>query len=305
MQKKIIVIRGGAIGDFVLTLPVISALKERFTQSRIAVMGYPHIVQLALLGGLADEIRSIDSRSLAPFFIPGGNLPLDMVGFFSDAAIVISYLYDPDEIFQENVLRCFNGVFISGPYKPSETSGIHATETFLKPLEQLAIFSPNSTPKIKIPSDENERHDKFWLAVHPGSGSETKNWPLPKWKDLINKLMELEQVKILLVGGEAEGDRLDLIASVIPEKKIELARSLPLKELALRMNKCDAFIGHDSGITHLAAALGLQGIALWGTSSLDIWKLRSEIFKVIKYPGGISNISIDEVFNELKSIITQ
>jgi len=71
------------------------------------------------------------------------------------------------------------------------------------------------------------------------------------------------------------------------------------------MNKCDAFIGHDSGITHLAAALGLQGIALWGTSSLDIWKPRSEIFKVIKYPGGISNISIDEVFNELKSIITQ
>ncbi len=305
MQKKIIVIRGGAIGDFILTLPVIAALKDRFPQSRIAVMGYPHIVQLALLGGLADEIRSIDSRSLAPFFIPGGELPLDMISFFSDASIVISYLYDPDEIFENNVLKCFNGVFIPGPYKPSEQLRIHATETFLKPLEQLAIFSPYSIPEIKIPSDDNDSSGEFWLAVHPGSGSETKNWPLPKWKDLINRLIEFERIRILLVGGEAEGDRLDLLSSMIPEKKIELARNLPLKDLALRMNKCDAFIGHDSGITHLAAALGLQGIALWSHSSLDLWKPRSDKFKVIKYPGGISNISVDEVFNELKSIIAQ
>jgi len=305
MQKKIIVIRGGAIGDFILTLPVIAALKERFSQSRIAVMGYPHIVQLALLGGLADEIRSIDSRSLAPFFIPGGNLPPDMISFFSDAVIVISYLYDPDEIFQENVLRCFNGVFISAPYKPSDELGVHATETFLKPLEQLAIFSPNPTPEIKISSDENKQSDEFWLAVHPGSGSETKNWPLPKWQNLISRLIEFEQIKILLVGGEAEGDRLDLLASMIPEKKLELARNLSLKDLALRMSKCNGFIGHDSGITHLAAALGLRGIALWGPSSLDIWKPRSEKFKVIKYPEGISNISVDQVFNELKSIIPQ
>jgi heptosyltransferase-2 len=59
-RGKILVIRGGAIGDFILTLPVFSALRQQFPQTRLDVLAYPHIAQLALVGGLVDEVRAID-----------------------------------------------------------------------------------------------------------------------------------------------------------------------------------------------------------------------------------------------------
>lgn len=304
MQNKILVIRGGAIGDFILTLPVLSALRERFPKSSIAVMGYPHIVQLAQLGGLADEVKSIESRQLAPFFAPNAKLPEETVKYFGEAAVIISYLYDPDEIFQDNVFRCFHGTFIVGPHRPSETLKIHATETFLKPLERLAIFSPDPTPRIKIQKESKNNQKNFiWVAAHPGSGSENKNWPENKWAKLFEELSHIENIKILLIGGEAEGQKLDRLASIIPNEKLELARSLPLKDLAVRMNNCDVFIGHDSGITHLAAALGLDGIALWGPSELAIWRPRSDKFQIIQNAIGINYITVDEVLCALKNIL--
>lgn len=304
MQNKILVIRGGAIGDFILTLPVLSALRERFPQSIIAVMGYPHIIQIAQLGGLADEIKSIESRQLAPFFAPNSKLPEETARYFGEAAVIISYLYDPDEIFQDNVFRCFHGTFIAGPHRPSESLKIHATETFLKPLERLAIFAPDPTPRINIQRESKKEGDNFiWLAAHPGSGSESKNWPENKWVYLFQELSKIERLKILLIGGEAEGEKLDRLASIIPNEKLELARSLPLKDLAIRMNNCDAFIGHDSGITHLAAALGLNGIAIWGPSEPAIWRPRSDKFRIIRSDIGINYIQVEEVLSELKKIL--
>jgi heptosyltransferase-2 len=61
--SKILVIRGGAIGDFILTLPVLSALRQQFPNAKLEVLGYPHIAQLAVTGGLADAVRSIEAQA--------------------------------------------------------------------------------------------------------------------------------------------------------------------------------------------------------------------------------------------------
>src|SRR5260221_5504612 len=60
-QGNILVIRGGAIGDFILTLPVLSALRQHFPRVRLEILGYPHIAHLALAGRLADHVRSIEA----------------------------------------------------------------------------------------------------------------------------------------------------------------------------------------------------------------------------------------------------
>ena len=62
-QGKILVIRGGAIGDFLLTLPVFSALREQFPSTHLELLGYPHIAQLALEAGLVDRMQPIEARS--------------------------------------------------------------------------------------------------------------------------------------------------------------------------------------------------------------------------------------------------
>ncbi|PYI86080.1 MAG: hypothetical protein DME26_09685, partial [Verrucomicrobia bacterium] len=130
-KPKILVIRGGAIGDFILTLPALAALRRQFPQAHLEVLGYPHIVQLALAGGLVDRAQPIEARGLAGFFARGGELASELVDYFSEFDIVISYLYDPDEIFQTNVGRCLHGQFIAAPHRPDETKRLHATKVYL------------------------------------------------------------------------------------------------------------------------------------------------------------------------------
>src|SRR6266568_852494 len=137
---KILVIRGGAIGDFILTLPALVALRQQFPNARLEVLGYPHIAQLALAGGLAADVKSIEARALAGFFARDGQLDESLANYFSGFALIVSYLYDPDDIFQSNVRRCSAAQFIVGPHRPDERLALHATEVFLKPLERLAIY---------------------------------------------------------------------------------------------------------------------------------------------------------------------
>jgi len=96
-RGKILVIRGGAIGDFVLTLPAIAALRRHFPDAHLEVLGYPHIIELALAGGLAERAQSIEARSLAGFFARHGDLAEELSDYFSEFDLIVSYLYDPDQ----------------------------------------------------------------------------------------------------------------------------------------------------------------------------------------------------------------
>src|SRR5579883_3481676 len=207
-QAKILVIRGGAIGDFILTLPVLAALRQQFPWAELEVLGYPHIAQLALAGGLARHVQSIEARSLAGFFARDGELAKELTEYFSSFQLIISYLYDPDEIFKTNIGRCTRAQFIAGPHRPGETDGVHATDVFLKPLERLAIFDADATPRLDVTrAFGTTLATGRWLAVHPGSGSETKNWPEAKWQEFLQQLMKTTSLNLLLVGGEAERGR--------------------------------------------------------------------------------------------------
>src|SRR5262245_22253788 len=147
---KILVIRGGAIGDFILTLPALTALRGQFPEARLEVLGYPHIAQLAIAGGLADHLQAIEARALAGFFARHGNLAEDLVDYFSEFDLIVSYLYDPDEIFRTNVGLCTGAQFITGPHRADETARLHATKAYLKPLERLAIFDADPVPRLAV-----------------------------------------------------------------------------------------------------------------------------------------------------------
>jgi len=295
-RGKILVIRGGAIGDFILTLPAIAALRNQFPEAHLEVLGYPHIVQLAVAAGLVDRVQSIEARALAGFFARNGILESGLVEYFSEFHLIVSYLFDPDEIFKTNVARSTKAQFIAGPHRPKESEKIHATKIYLKPLERLAIFDADHLPRLTLNSQLSTLNQ---LAVHPGSGSETKNWPEQKWADLLQQSVHATQLNFLLVGGEAEGERLQRLAKVLPRERIKIAQSLPLAELAQRLRTCTAFIGHDSGISHLAAAVGLPCLILWGDTIEEIWRPPHENIFILKKIGGLKQIRVEEVFQEL------
>jgi len=309
IKPKILVIRGGAIGDFILTLPAIAALRRQFPQAHLEVLGYPHIAQLAVAGGLADRVQPIEARGLAGFFARNSNLEPDLMDYFSEFDLVISYLYDPDEIFKTNISRCMVGQFIAAPHRPNELERLHATQVYLKPLERLAIFDADPVPRLSLNSQllgaakrSKDGSTLNQLVLHPGSGSEKKNWPETKWAGLIQQIAATTNWNLLLVGGEAEGERLRRLAGVMPSARCSIVQSLPLAELAQRIQSCAAFVGHDSGITHLAAAVGLPCVVLWADTLEAVWRPQGESLAVLKEITGVQTISVEKVMNKLRKL---
>ena len=295
-MSKILVIRGGAVGDFILTLPVLSALRQQFPNAKLEVLGYPHIARLAVAGGLADAVRSMEARPLAGFFARGGILEPELQEYFASFAIIISYLYDPDGIFQTNVRRSCKGQFIAGPHRPDESKNEHATAVFLEPLKRLAIFDPDVVPRLtvsegRVPSSLQSN----CIAIHPGSGSEKKNWAVEKWIELARQLLNSKETSLLIIGGEAESAKIEKFKSALPHRRAGFAFNLPLPTLAGRIASCSLFIGHDSGITHLAAAAGVPVIALWAETSSEIWKPSGDHVTILRSSLGLPGLDVPSV----------
>jgi heptosyltransferase-2 len=295
---KILVIRGGALGDFILTLPVLAALRLRFPQHRLEILGYPSVASLAVAAGLADDVSALESPRFTGFFVPNGAWSAEVAAWFSGFDWIVSYLYDPGDIFRSNVARCSCAPFIAGPHRPDETLAVHAAELLLRPLQALGIRGADPRPRLSLPAT---RSAPPRLALHPGSGSERKNWPEAKWAELLQLLAGQSACDLWLIGGEAEGDRCVRLAAALPAGRAHIAQNLPLIELARGMQACWAFIGHDSGITHLAAALDLPGLVLWGETDLTTWRPQSARLKILRDPAGLEALPAAAVWDAFHS----
>ena len=136
---KILVIRGGAIGDFILTVPAIRLLTEGLPDAELEVMGYKSIISLAEASGYAKRTRSIEYGALASFFAKGADLNEELCAYFAEFSVVVSYLYDPDGILRENLERAGVQTLIECSHRVAN-DGPPAAEQLAKPLESLALF---------------------------------------------------------------------------------------------------------------------------------------------------------------------
>jgi heptosyltransferase-2 len=84
---------------------------------------------------------------------------------------------------------------------------------------------------------------------------------------------------------------------------MKVAQSLALPELAAHLQQCTIYLGHDSGISHLAAALGLHGIVLWGPTRQHVWGPRSDRFVTLTGSAGIESIPASKVIQELNQLL--
>ena len=287
-KPRILVVRGGAIGDFIMTLPAVGALRERWPEAHIEILGYPHIIELARGRYYADATRSIEARALAGFFVPQGDLDPDLVKYFASFNLVISYLFDPDGIFAGNVRRCGVRQLVEGSPRPSD---LPAMEHYCKPLESLAIYVDAPQPRLFPTSDDRAAAAIFfqWLgrepivAVHPGSGSEKKNWPAEKFAAVSRWVVDELAAQLVVVEGEADARCVGQLHELLASRPVVPARGLKLVELAAVLERCALFLGNDSGITHLAAAVGTPTVAMFGPASVPIWEPRGAHVCVVQF----------------------
>ena len=274
-----LVIRGGALGDFILTLPAIGLLKHGLPDARVDVLGYPSIAGLAVAGGYADAVRPIEHGPLAGFFAAGGDLDEGWCEYFAGFDVVVSYLYDPQGVFRENLERAGVETLIEGVAKVDPATGEHAARQLARPLESLALYLDDPAPRLAL-AGRGEAVGR--VAIHPGSGGAAKNWKLERW---IRLGIELEQ-PLLLVSGEAEESKLAELGRAWRGAGIDFihADSWPLAELAGALGECGLFFGQDSGVSHLAAATGAECVLLFGPTDPEVWAPANASVEVLRSP---------------------
>ncbi len=290
MKPRLLVIRGGAIGDFILTLPAIRLLREAFPHAHLEILGYQHIVALAEGRFYADASRSIEYGAMAGFFIPRSELAPDLAEYFAGFQQVVSYLFDPDGFFEANVRRAGVKNFLPAYAKIDDSE--HAARQLARPLQALALFLDDHTATVHPSAADRSAAETFFarqtqrlIAIHPGSGSAKKNWPLGRWRELGGRLLD-GGAQLLIVGGEADHEPLAALEAAWAGRNIRVARDLPLPHLAALLERCDLFIGHDSGISHLAAAVGTRCVLLFGPTDPAIWAPANPGVTVIEAPAG-------------------
>jgi heptosyltransferase-3 len=293
MGGRILVIRGGAIGDFVLTLPALALLRNHLPDAEVEILGYPHIAVLAEGRHYASRVRNIEYGALAGFFARNGTLDVGLCAYFRGFSQVISYLYDPDGIFETNLRSSGVEHYLAAYAKPRCR---HAALEWAAPLEKLALYLEDPAACLH-PSAEDLAEARRWLgslpgggkrlALHPGSGSPSKNWAREGWSRVGRRFWEESPGgEIVLVGGEADEGVLSFLEAEWEGMRFQVARQLKLPLLAAVLAECGRYVGHDSGVSHIAAAVGARCVLLFGPTDPLLWAPLNRGVTVLRAPEG-------------------
>ncbi len=305
-MKRVLIIRSGAVGDLILTLPVLSALKKRYSGLSIDMMGDPVRLDLFKTCGYVDDVLPVDGRDFTPLFAPGGpasalsgsvprkpadgsvprKLPDHLIRRLRSYDLILSYLPDPDGVFAENLQRFASGPVLTGRFRPPDGSRIHMTRVLMDALKPLGIDASVDPPRVDVPvgaaPDDLRRLEKEQrlVAIHPGSGGAEKCWQAENYGALIDQLTESGFRPMITFGPADHLNRRDLLPW-IESRDVLVIEDRSIEEVAALYARCRAMIGNDSGMTHLAAAADTPVIAIFGPTDPAVWGPRGKDIRIL------------------------
>ncbi|HJT57910.1 MAG TPA: glycosyltransferase family 9 protein [Ktedonobacteraceae bacterium] len=294
-HTHIFVIRPGAIGDVLLTLPVLRALREAHANPHITLVSNAVVLPLALASRIVDEGLDYQESRWSELFSDAGIRSPAVRGLLAHTNLAICWLRDPDSIVERNVREAGVQRVIVAPGRPPEGAHVHIVEYLGATVGVHPL--PDAFVKIHHRSTPNNT-----IAIHPGSGGVAKCWPLEKFVEVIKRLWQQNR-SVLLLAGPADEKRLERMLEQLPsEPKRELLQVLenrPLLEVAQRLQACQCYLGNDSGITHLAAMLGVPTIALFGPSDPAVWRPVGPLVSIIREQP-LERLPVDVVMGAIK-----
>ncbi|MFA4909985.1 MAG: glycosyltransferase family 9 protein [Desulfobacteria bacterium] len=294
-SKRILVIRTGAVGDFIFTLPSIRAIRKCFPEAYIEVMGYSERAILAKNRYCADRVSSIDRHGISLFWVENSELPKNLTDYFGSFGLIILYSYDEDGIFSDNLRRTGSLEVVTIKPLPPFRDQRHIVDYFLDTLESFGIHGDDPIPRVFLeePSRDyavrffQDHHlesgkDGFLIAIHPGSGGSKKRWLKEPFVDVIDWVADRYNAVMLLISGPADTEAVDEILRNLRKAEPILVQGVSLVRLAAILERCHCFLGVDSGITHLSAAVGIPTVAVFGPTDPDIWGPRGDNVSIVR-----------------------
>ena len=362
----ILVIRPGAIGDALLTFPVLKALRERYANAHITLVSNAQVLPLALASGVAEEVIDYQDMQWSELFSTTGIRTPALAGLLDHTDVAICWIRDADGIVERNLRAAGVKRLIIAPGRPlvgthmhivdylaqtvglppvslpdtfwdeGDRKGPHPTPSASPALTMTMLLSslrvcvragvaglgggdpcgrPGETPshtRQKVSGSEPppwptnpdfKETPKQYVAIHPGSGGAQKCWPASHFAAVIERLWQQNR-SVLLLEGPADTEHvrhlLNLVSSPPVPGMIKMLTNAPLLEVARQLQQCRCYLGNDSGITHLAAMLGVPTVAIFGPSDPAIWRPVGPSVKVIQEQA-LEDVSVDVVMEAVNA----
>ncbi|MBZ0256465.1 glycosyltransferase family 9 protein [bacterium] len=278
MNERWLIVRNGAVGDTVLLSSVIHAIKKQRPDAWVEVMGVLERVSLLVGDGLADCAISSERPGVESLYGEGALHP-DLFDYFAEFSHILIYSAAASQQFV-NRLKVRNGQWACAyPALPSDATQ-HVTDFYLNPLRKM-LGDETPAPVIHLYNEEKDaarealrtigvREGVQIIGVHPGAGSQSKQAPVKRF------ISEIEGVpgekRLLIVQGPADEDAVGALVQRLPQgTPHHVLDQHTLRELAALLSHCDYFIGNDSGVAHIAAALGVPTRVFFIASDPAVW----------------------------------
>ncbi len=295
LGQRGVILQPGAIGDCILTLPLAELMKETVCPGGIDIIG--HTEYLGILPGRSciDGVKSLESMSLHRLFASERDFDIadgdPMIIEFAGYSWIASFLGEPDSDFEKNLIFTVNcshsAEVMTLAMKPEEGSNFHISEFYRAQFINQSGLSPAeknraiAMPLIR-PTQADIYKGKEVLAengivpgskpvvIHPGSGGAHKCWNLKNFLFIAGKIQQ-EGLNTVFLLGPAETEILNQTSLNEIRAAGVLLSNLSLTDVLAVLSCSRGFLGNDSGITHLAAAMGIKTIAVFGPTEPAVY----------------------------------
>ncbi len=267
-----LVIHQGALGDFVCAFPALAGLKKRW--GRIDVLCRGQLGKLACELGVADNGFSFDAACFASLF--SGMADRRTKAFLRQYRQILLFSFSKD--LKQTIRRTTHGNVWRIAPRPVPGNRTNVSAHIIAELVALGlsdIHDGGFMPERRI-----KNFDPETILIHPGSGSRKKNWRIDRFAEVFAALKNAGRNPVFLLGPaeqfmEKEVAKNPLIAGT-------LRRVSDLSELTAVLGKSGGYIGNDSGVTHLAAYMGLRVVAIFGPSDPKRWCPSGKTVKIVR-----------------------
>jgi len=312
-MKTALLVRFGGLGDLLVALPSIRLIRGKYPEARLTLTCRAEYGALLRETGVVDEIIPEDSPRLLALFSEMPEAESDLSGRLGLFDLVMGWTHGQ--------IGFFKGAPAAGA-QPAAIYFIHINPQESGPLNRLffrktaeAIGESGALSIDEwalLPTDRLQRADgsrpivggerkKRGAVVHPGSGSESKRWPLENFLKVIVRLGERGVAGALVTGEAEEGMAAEVEKAALPPNWSWVRRP-GLTTLASLLSEAGLYLGNDSGVTHLAAACGAEVVALFRREYASAWAPLGRVHLHIADP--LSGIRLESVWETVVSRLT-
>jgi heptosyltransferase III len=297
-SSRVLVIFPGALGDLICAGPALEAIARANPAAAIELMAKAELARFAVGRFPVARGHSIDRSEVAALFTTDDRGARE---FFSQFSRLYSYFGYDDIRFRTSLEGLAPHRVVFFPFRPAGVG--HVSLGYLKMLEPQAI---EASFNVEVLAEDSSAADAALetagirpgaglVAIFPGSGSRTKNWPIANYLGLAAAMRESMQPVFILGPVEAEIER------QVRRSGFPVLSGLELEVVAAIARRSAAFVGNDSGVSHLAAAAGAKGVAIFGPTSPDRWRPIGDV--AIIAGASLDSITVGEVASALKRVL--